>query len=399
MADKDKLSYWELRAARSEQKLAKNGDEYERKVITAYNQAQEYLSKAVNDLYKRYDGQNSMTEAQSNAALNQTVPAADLVALQNIAKSIKDKETKIKVQEYLNWVAAKSRITRMEELKAKSYIVAKQLADVQLEQSTEYYINAIKDAYTDASVEAIIGKAQSETGVYSGKTTPKVNHDTNQIEFVKPDSRKAVKSETVESFSELSTHEVKQILDTPWLGSNYSKRIWNDTDLLAKKLQELFAVSEMTGMSQREMADKIAKEFNTGIGVARRLIRTEANHVHNQAKLAGWKAHGVEKYSLVAVLDFQTSQKCRDIDGKVFDVDKATVNVNFPPLHPWCRTVAVAWFSYAKYGGNRTANDPITGETFKLSAEDTYRDWEQMLINKHGNKKLMSAKKNAKNSN
>lgn len=98
----------------------------------------------------------------------------------------------------------------------------------------------------------------------------------------------------------------------------------------------------------------------------------------------------------MAVLDFRTSQKCRDIDGKVFDVDKATVNVNFPPLHPWCRTVAVAWFSYAKYGGNRTANDPITGETFKLSAEDTYRDWEQMLINKHGNNKVMNAMKNAK---
>lgn len=396
MADKDKLTYWELRSALEEQKLFKRGDEYERKVINVYNQARQYLTNAVDELYKRYDGQTSLTEAQAKAALNNTVPAADLVALQNVVKTIDDKETKIKVQEYLDWVAAKSRITKMEELKAKAYIVAKQLADVQLEQSTDYYVNAVKDAYASASREAIIGNVQAREGVYQGETVPRVNHETNQIEFVKPEETTPIKADNADTFSELSTKEVKQILDTPWLGSNYSKRIWNDTDLLAKKLQELFAVSEMTGMSQREMADKIAKEFSTGIGVARRLIRTEANHVHNQAKLAGWKAHGVEKYSLVAVLDFRTSQKCRDIDGKVFDVDKATVNVNFPPLHPWCRTVAVAWFSYAKYGGNRTANDPITGETFKLSAEDTYRDWEQMLINKHGNNKVMNAMKNAK---
>ena len=143
MADKDKLTYWELRSAIEEQKLFKRGDEYERKVISVYNQARQYLTNAVDELYKRYDGQTALTEAQAKAALNDTVPATDLVALQNVVKTIDDKDTKIKVQEYLDWVAAKSRITKMEELKAKAYIVAKQLADVQLEQSTDYYVNAV----------------------------------------------------------------------------------------------------------------------------------------------------------------------------------------------------------------------------------------------------------------
>ncbi|QGN19942.1 hypothetical protein GKC51_01195 [Weissella koreensis] len=396
MANKDKLSYWELRAVLEERELYKLGDKYEQKVIDVYNKARDYLTNAVDELYKRYDAKTSLNETQIKAVLNDIVSSADLVALQNIVKTIDDKETMIKVQEYLDWMAVKSRITKMEELKAKAYIVSKQLADVQLEQSTNYYINAINDAYSSASREAIIGKTQTEAGVYKGRTIPKVNRETNKIEFVKPENKVHVKAKISDSFSELSTREVKNILETPWLGSNYSKRIWNDTDLLAKKLQELFAVSEMTGMSQREMAEKISKEFNTGIGVAKRLIRTEANHVHNQAKLAGWKDHGVEKYSLVAVLDFRTSQKCRDIDGKVFDVSNAAVNVNFPPLHPWCRTVAVAWFSYAKYGGNRTANDPITGETFKLNDSDTYKDWEQILIKKHGKAKVMRAMKKIK---
>lgn len=203
------------------------------------------------------------------------------------------------------------------------------------------------------------------------------DEETNKV----LDTVKIKPDEPVTEFKELSTKYTKNILESNWQGSNYSKRIWNDTELLAKSLEELFTVESMTGMSEQEMVDKIAKQFETSIYVARRLIRTEANYMANQAKLKGWKAHGVEKYVIVAVLDLKTSTICKGKDGKIYKVLEAICNGkegNYPPFHPWCRTVVRAYFSKQSLQGTRIANDPITGKTFVIKYSDAYKQWEKV---------------------
>ena len=111
------------------------------------------------------------------------------------------------------------------------------------------------------------------------------------------------------------------------------------------------------------------------------MIKIEANYFHNQTKLNEWKRRGVKTYQLVAVLDMRTSQICRNMDGRIFNVNEAEVNVNFLSLHPACRTVAIIYLSDSKSMLPQTANDPIIGKKLKLKSDATYQDWRQAFDN------------------
>ncbi|WP_414840374.1 minor capsid protein [Carnobacterium sp. TMP28] len=111
--------------------------------------------------------------------------------------------------------------------------------------------------------------------------------------------------------------------------------MWNDTNLLAEKLQELFTTEAMTGMSQSDMVREIQNTFDVSRGVSRRLIRTEANYMSGQGKLKGWVAQGVEYYVIVATLDLRTSKICQEEDCKKYKVTEVKVNVNYPPYRPF----------------------------------------------------------------
>ena len=225
--------------------------------------------------------------------------------MRKLSKQIKDPELQAAAKNRLQTLAFKERITRAEDLKAKSFLVSKQVADVQLEKQTEFYVDAIHESYREATAESVIRKAQENA------KNSVVIEVWNKKDY---------------QFKELSTRYTKNILDSHWHGSNYSKRLWGDTEALAARLEELFTVESMTGMSELEMSKAIANEFDRSIGVARRLIRTEANYMANQAKLKAWQDNGVKEYMLVAVLDLRTSEICKGKDHKSYLVSEAKVN-------------------------------------------------------------------------
>jgi SPP1 gp7 family putative phage head morphogenesis protein len=72
-----------------------------------------------------------------------------------------------------------------------------------------------------------------------------------------------------------------------------------------------------------------------------RVVRTEFNHIANQASLESYKANGIKRYRFLASIDHRTSEICQDHNGREYDVDSAEVGVNFPPMHPNCRSTTV----------------------------------------------------------
>lgn len=334
--------YWLERNIADEEAMHRSLDAKERVILNAYKQANDYLDKEINKIYKRYINKTGMDEAEVRKILNGTASLSDINELNQMARNISDKEIQQQAKDYLKGMAVKARITHLEMLIGKSYVTLKQVADVQLSTQTDFYIDVIQEAYETAANEAIIGQTEQKLTVIEGQYPKYVatkSQDKLQIRDAKTD--KVIKEVTLEpdakipEFKELSTRYVKNILESDWKGSNYSKRIWNDTDALAKRLEELFTVKNLTGMSNSQMAKSLAKEFETSMFVANRLIRTEANYMAGQAKLKAWKEHGVAEYVLIAVLDFRTSLICREIDGKRFKIEDAQVNVNYPPMHPF----------------------------------------------------------------
>ncbi len=377
MAKKKKqteLAYWQQRNIAAEKRVNDGAKALEDKVVSAYRQAQVYLTRKVRKLFDRSRQRTGLTAEEAKEVLNERSPLSELSELKYLSKKIDNPRLQQEAKKKLTALAFKERITRAEDLKAKSFLVSKQIANVQIDKSTEFYIDTIHESYREASAESIIRQAQqnAKNGV--------IIEVWNKKEY---------------QFNELSTRYTKNILDSHWLGSNYSERIWGDTDALAKRLEELFTVESMTGMSEFEMAKTIASEFDRSIGVARRLIRTEANYMANQAKLKAWQDRGVDQYMLVAVLDLRTSRICQDKDHKIFLVSKAVVNGKegtYPPFHPWCRTIATAYFGKRTLSGTRVANDPISGKIITIQQQETYSDWIQKLKKMYSDKEIQKQK-------
>ena len=385
------LSYWEKRAVEQDAKLHHDIKAPEQTILKAYIHAHEYLKSETKKIFDRYlkDG---MTAQELTAALNVTVNQSDLNDLIRLAKTTENKIVKEQLQNFLSTMAAKARITRLEMLQAKAAIVVKKLADVQLQQENSFYIKTIEDAYNQAATEAIIAKADNDIKLTEPMAIPQIDNKQQAVVFINPETGKVVKAvkltgdEPITKFKKISTSQTRRILNLKWYGGNYSSRIWKNTDKLADTLQELFTTQQMSGMSERDMVLELEKQFHVGAYVARRLIRTEANFVAGQAKLMGWREHDIKQYVLIAVLDFRTSEICREKDGQVFNVDDAKcdgTSGNYPPFHSFCRTVAAAYFGEDTFVGKHKVNNPL-GHSFEMPAGSTYQEWENKLIEKYG---------------
>lgn len=135
---------------------------------------------------------------------------------------------------------------------------------------------------------------------------------------------------------------IKKIIEYPYAGKMFSDRIWDNKDALVKYIQQDLTVGIIRGDSIQKMARQLKKDLKVLYYQAERLVRTETNYAMNQAHLKGYKDSGVvEKYEFLAAHDKRTSKLCRDLDGEMFELSKAVVGENYPPMHPNCRSTVV----------------------------------------------------------
>lgn len=65
---------------------------------------------------------------------------------------------------------------------------------------------------------------------------------------------------------------------------------------------------------------------------------------------------GVNEYEFSTTLDSKTSEPCRKRDGKRYNVSDAVAGVNYPPMHPRCRSTTIS-YREDKEGRTRAARD------------------------------------------
>ncbi|MEY8295243.1 minor capsid protein [Limosilactobacillus caviae] len=345
--DKSKFNYWQLRDLQDEQENQDEATKRLKIIDRAYLQAQAYLSGEVQKIYRRYFYAD-ITAKEVSTIMSSHISPSELVTIKALATNITDKESKKAVDDYLSRLAAKSRITRLEEMQVKAYIAAKNAGDVELDQNIKLHTDVMKRAWSEVEKQGVVYDKVKDYKL-PNKTKPVLESKENKIVIKNPKTDKKVATVPMEQdipkskITEIPNHYVEAALNTRWQGKNFSSRVWDNTDKLAERLQELFTAKELSGMSEREMIKKIEDEFNTSRFNASRLIRTEANYFYSKVKLDNWKKRGVKQYQLIAVLDSRTSKICRAINNKVFNVKDAVVGKNMPPLHPFCRTVPVIY--------------------------------------------------------
>lgn len=301
--------YWEKRQlAREELSFEKGTQAYE-DYVKILKESKKEIDSKIALLYARYQGELKklgVDKIQASTLLRGTEYKQWRYDIEKYVKEIERlKKTnpvefrKLSVE--LETLAYRSRISRLDSLKAG--------IDYELIQAGEKINNKVTDTLTE---------------VYKDTYTSL----TEDLNF-----KKGVISSSV----------VKKALENDWSGANYSSRIWSNTDNLAKAIKNEVVIGLNKGLNYRTMSQNIAKKFETSYKNAERLVRTETNHIQNQATLMGYMDAGVVKYQFLAVLDSRTSHTCSDLNGEVFKTEDATEGENYPPMHPHCRSTTVPY--------------------------------------------------------
>lgn len=184
------------------------------------------------------------------------------------------------------------------------------------------------------------------------------------------------------SFTVPPNDDVAKILKTPWKGNNYSSSIWKNKEKLTNWLGTDLPRHFAAGSGVAEMSKDLSEKLNSSYRDAVRLVRTEVNYISNQSSMDAYENGGVvEKYQICATLDNRTSEICRDMDGKIFNVKDREVAVNMPPFHVRCRTTTVPYFDDDDYEGLTRIARGEDGKSYFVPADMTYREWEKQYVN------------------
>ena len=83
----------------------------------------------------------------------------------------------------------------------------------------------------------------------------------------------------ITKFDEVPKKVMEEMLRKPWLGSNFSTRLWKNTQVLATNLNDLLTNGIIQGKTITEIAIQLNNRMNEGFNVAHRLIRTETMEI------------------------------------------------------------------------------------------------------------------------
>lgn len=141
----------------------------------------------------------------------------------------------------------------------------------------------------------------------------------------------------------LNEPALKELINTPFNGRNYSQQVWGNTDALAKDLREVLKRGFIRGASAREMASELAKKYNVARARAQTLIRTDGTAIVNRSAIKRYEETGLKYYRISVHLDDRTSDTCRAIAkaDKLYKIAEFKTGITAPPFHYNCRSAVI----------------------------------------------------------
>ncbi len=278
--------YWEKRSTELMQRLEKGTEKTINSLAQAYERATKNINKEIHNIYKNYAKDTGLDKKTLLQLLNKKETEEHYKNLLDVINNeITDEKTKKKLLAQYNAPAYSYRISRYQALQENIDAELKKLADIEQQITEIRYVDTIKEGYYHN-----IFDIQKGTG----------------IGF---------------SFSQIDNRTIKLMLSENWIdGSNYSKRIWNNSEKLGNYLRTQLTADTMSGKSIAKISKELSEYMNVGLFNAVRLIRTEVNHFANEAEMLAYEELDIEKYRFIATLDKRTCQRCAELDNKIFNV-------------------------------------------------------------------------------
>ncbi|MDI6251221.1 minor capsid protein [Clostridioides difficile] len=182
------------------------------------------------------------------------------------------------------------------------------------------------------------------------------------------------------SLMSLDTNRINKVISKPWTsdGLNFSERIWGKhRPALVNELLTKLTQSIIRGENPKKLVNDFAKRFKVSKSQAKNLIMTESAFFASASRKDCFNDLDVEKYEIIATLDLRTSNICRELDGKVFDMKDYQVGITAPPFHCRCRTTTAPWFEDEE--GYRAARGE-DGKTYYVPSSMKYNEWYEKYV-------------------
>ena len=339
-------TYWTNRSNKRMETYHKDSNRVVLQISNAYDEAIKEINRDIERMFENYAKGNDLTPSKAKRLLNIKIPNPLMEWLKKKLPTVKNEKIKKLIIQHIESKAYGARITRLEALKESIYLNLATVADVELRECEKLYTNTINKAY-------YLNCYDIQKGLSTGFNV-----------------------------AAMPTEVIEEILKTNWSGMHYSDRVWRNSQIMAKKLEQVLLKGVMTGKSYRKLAVELEEMSEDGVFAAERLIRTEMTYISNQAELQAYKECGIEEYIFVATLDSRTSKPCRKMDIKRVKISEAVVGKNLPPLHPWCRsTTRIGIDDEVLATMQRRARDPQSGKTYLIPANMSYYEWEAQFTN------------------
>lgn len=342
--------YWQERFTQLEDATNKDAMKVYRDVDKIYQKAQAEIEAKINTWYQRFATNNQISMAEARKLLTAGELEEFKWSVEEYIKYGKDNAISGQWAKELENASARFHVSRLEALKIQTQQSIEALYGNQLDTVDK----AIKDMYSNRYYRTAF---ELQKGFGVGVVMDRLDNAT-----------------------------LSNIVNKPWAvdGANFSSRIWSNKQKLVNELHSSLTRNIITGADPAKAIKEIKSKMGTSSHAAGRLIMTESAYFSSVAQKNVFGDLGVEKYEIIATLDSKTSEICRRLDGKVFDMKDFQAGVTAPPFHPYCRTTTAPYFDdWEELGIDRervARNDK--GDKYFVDGNMTYKEWEKQYVNK-----------------
>lgn len=338
-------AYWKKRYEQLEKASFQKGVQFYQRLDDQYVIASNQIDKEIRAWYQRFATNNKVSITEAKKLLNNQELKELKWTVNEYIKYGEENSIDGMFMKQLENASARYHISKLEALKLNTQCIIEQLYGNQTDQMTSF----IKDVYTDNMFHSMY---ELQKGFNIGW-----------------------------NFSGIDEKKLEKLISKPWAvdGINFSDRIWQNKQKLINELNNELTSMCLTGKSPDIAIENIAKKMDVSKSRAKALVYTESSYFQSQSDRDTLKDFGCEKYEVLATLDSITSEICREMDGKVFDLNDYEVGVSAPPFHPYCRTVIVPAFDDDFDIGERAARD-ADGKTYYVPDDITYPEWKRAFV-------------------
>lgn len=352
--------YWKERNLKDKALSTNDAENYIREHAgKMYRQAYEEIQGEIEAFYQKYANESGIT-------------------LQEARKKISQAELK-----NINWEAYCMRSVELQQkLRDKADSLPKEIVD-QMEQEWTEHEQKIKMFAARGNITRLeLLQADIDRALLNLQDTSQISLYTYLDEQYKDAYYKGIYEIQHHTgfgygFVRINTTAVEKALLSQSDRTNFSQTIYKNVKNLERELKDCLTTGMIKGEDIGRLARRVQKRLEVSYSNARRLVRTETAYTYEQASLDAYKECGVTEYEYMAALDKRTSAVCRNLDGKHFKRIDAVPGINYPPMHPNCRSTTAAT-AFDNTVIQRVAEND--NGVYPIPPDMTYEEWKDKYI-------------------